>query len=173
MGYDGVSEHVRNVTLQRAILTKSQSLQMNAFIITDPIDATLRDVIHMVNEDARKGDYLLDIHFNPNINATGTEVFVHPETSRKNKAIATDIVYETSRMMSIPIRRATKRRDYKYPVESHVGRLAIIEDTVIPAILWEVCFLNQNDLTRLTTYTHNQLARMIPDIYMKQVKRMR
>jgi N-acetylmuramoyl-L-alanine amidase len=94
-------------------------------------------------------DSILDIHFNANmIGATGVEAIVHPNTSEENKQLAASMVYVLSGIIEIPIRRREPDRDYIFPSETPRGTLAMIDQTKAPAIIIEVCFLNENDMSK-------------------------
>lgn len=172
LAHTGMTEHFYNVNFQSKIVRAYRTL--GKFASINPVqgstvvmdgDKGLSDVIRTINETSKRGDYCLSIHFNPDWQgATGTEVFVHPATTQRNKNIATYIVNRGSKIMGIPVRMTTSRRDYKYPSESFLGSLAIIERVKIPVILWEVCFLNENDLWRFTAREFT-LAHMVVDAY--------
>ncbi len=144
LAYNGRYEHHYNLDLQRRVFTLNPE-----GIITDCEWKNLGRLINWINQTAKRGDRLVDIHFNFNHpTATGTEVFIHPYTNQRNKNSATFMVRSASEILDIPIRRANNRRDYKYPSESAIGSLGIIERTRIPAILFEPCFLNQHDMEK-------------------------
>ncbi len=143
LAYDGLYEHHYTLDLQHRIRL------MDNTIVMDCEWNSLTRVIRWVNGIAHLHSHLIDIHFNNNNpNASGTEVFVHPHTSRENKLRADRIAQQISKTLDIPLRRWSPGRDHKYPSESARGRLGIIERTKLPAILVEVCFLNSSDMQK-------------------------
>jgi len=152
IAYNGKTEHSYNAGLQARIIEGAKTyIAYSGTSITPETDdenKTLHQVIHRVNREARPGDAGVDIHFNFDFPATGTEIFIHPYTNDKNKRRAVFIVNEISNVLGIPLRRSVGNRDYKYPLESARKRLAILEDTSIPFTLPEICFMNQSDLSK-------------------------
>jgi len=150
-GYDGVYEHTRTSALQSRIIDKTESyLALTGTcmeILTDNDKHSLSRVINIINKEATGPG--CDIHFNNNYEgATGIEVFVSRKALEETKNRATWIVNEGGSILDIPVRQAVASRDYKYPDESHLGSLAIIEQTKVDMILIEVCFLNDIDLPK-------------------------
>lgn len=153
LGYDGIYEHERNVDLQRHVtgdLSSVTCLQGTSMEILndddDKSNAAVRSWIDINRTPMSRG---CDIHFNNNNPAaTGTEIVISPHTSIENRRRAIWMANNLSRAMEIPLRRRDPRRDYIFPHETFVGRLPIIEDTAIPMILIEVCFLNDRDLPK-------------------------
>jgi len=169
--YNGKYEHDYTTRLQKLIAKERHVCEFEGSLIKDQDDQSLNQVIRMINEQAGKRDYGLDIHFNPNLEgASGTEVFVHANTTRKNKRIATELAEVTSDLLEIPLRRGSGKRVYKYPWESHPGRLGIIDKTNIPMILWEVCFLTKQDMEKFFQ-NERELAWRVTSIYGRHFKR--
>ena len=144
IAYNGETEHSYNVDLQNLIVSKQQaaiSLTGSSMVpVTDNEELCLRSVINLIN-NTRCAAYGLDIHFNNNNpQATGIEVFIHPNTTANNRMRADYMVKGLANIMRI------RNRGVKHPAQSARKRLAIIEETNIPMILVEVCFLNMNDL---------------------------
>ncbi len=166
--YNGSYEHDYTTMLQRYIVREHINRYVESGrgdIVTDDEKLSLSRVIEYVNANAKRGDYGIDLHFNNNNpHATGTEGFVSPHTTEKNKQIATNILLQTSKIVNIPLRRYVPQRAYKYPEESHLGRLAIIQDTKIPFFLYEGCFLNETDLSKFIACM-KQIAGVILDNY--------
>jgi len=155
IGYDGISEHFRNVHLQEKIIHGVEGYRIIAvngtsvIVNTDSQEHSLRRSIDLINRSAGKDDVGSDLHFNFNHpTATGFEIIIHPYTTEENKRRAIYIANEVSGLLDIPLRRRCLRRDYIFPSETPRGRIAIIEDTVIPFVLPEFCFLNQHDLIK-------------------------
>jgi len=155
VAYNGKTEYEYNTELQDRLLTGDD--------VVTGYNGLLSHKISWVNQISKPRDMLLEIHFNHNHpTATGTEVFIHPLTTGKNKGVAIRMVNNISEAINIPIRRFRHSRDYKYPKESERGSLGIIEKTSIPAILIEVCFLNQIDLRK---YDPEKVADAITESY--------
>lgn len=163
VAYNGRYEHYYTSELQRLVY-KTPIAEETTFAL-DAEDDTLTKTVQWVNETFEPGDMLVDIHFNHNHpSATGTEVFVHPRTSGENKDIADSMVQKISEVVGIPVRRTVPDRDHKYPEDSAVGSLAIIENTNLPAILLEVCFMNPQDLEKYEQ-VKQQVAEVILESY--------
>lgn len=163
IAYDGTTEHDLNVELQSmivggfndSVIFQGSSMQP----ITDDEHLCLRSVINLIN-GTRRAEYGLDIHFNNNNpNASGVEAFVHPNTMINNRLRAQFLVDNISEILGI------SNRGVKAPSQSALGSLAIIEQTKIPMILLEVCFLNNRDLP-LYRQKKSQIANMIKDAMM-------
>ena len=168
--YNGIYEHTYTMMYQRCLAREHVIQELEGSVLLDPDHLALRDVIEEINSQAMPGDYGLDIHFNNNNpQATGIEVFVHPQTTRANKQLASKLVRGVSNIINIPVRRYHGHRDYKYPAESNPGRLAIIEDTNIPFILVEYCFLNETDLPKFLGRT-KQVAAFNMHLYKEKFK---
>ena len=152
IAYDGTTEHSLNVELQSMIAQgqrDSVALTGSSMVpVTDHEELCLRSVINLINA-TRGASYGLDIHFNNNNPAAfGVEAFIHPNTIENNRRRAIYICDGLSLIMGIP------NRGIKFPAQSHLGTLAIIEQTNIPMILIEVSFTNKKDLT---AYRKNKL----------------
>lgn len=165
LAYNGRGEHSYTQEQQNLISAKWPVMEMEGSAVLDNDSMSLSRVIEAVNGNSKRGDYGIDLHFNNNNpEATGVEIFVSPRTTQVNRKIATDIVNGVSGILKIPVRRWVGRRDYKYPTESPRGRLGIIEQTKIPIVLLETCFLNSHDLTRYEA-KKNDVAELIIEVY--------
>ena len=156
--YNGKYEHDYTRGLQQRVTKYAPSFWN---VREECENMALRDVINFVGEHG----YGIDIHFNNNNPlATGVEVFVNPHTSAKNKLIASLMVSKVANVLGLPVRRIQSNRSYKYSHESHRGRLAIVDNTKIPFILLEVCFLNAHDLP-IYEQTKDEVAKAIIEAY--------
>ncbi len=166
LAYDGKYEHYYTRDLQRKVFNICNMLSgYKMYVVKSPTTSSLPERIEWVNRTAQKGDRLIDIHFNYNHpTATGTEVFVHPDTTEENKRTATILVQQVGELLGIPVRRSTPDRAYKYDTESQHDTLGIIRRTRIPAILLEVCFMNEGDLHKYKG-KEPQVAAAILDTY--------
>ena len=168
--YNGLYEHHYTLRAQGLMQQKHCMLQMEGSIMEDNRDQSLSQVIQFINDNSRPGDYGIDIHFNNNNpHATGSEGFLHPNTGRTNRKIASSIIRQGAEIIGIPVRRYLAKRDYKYPEESFLGSLAIIEKTRIPFFLYEPCFLNEKDLTKYLK-VERQVWRMVIETYEENLK---
>ena len=149
--YNGLYEHHYTTLVQSEMIKLCQA--QNIPCKTDSETMPLSQVVNWIDTTIEQDWHVLDIHFNyANPNATGVEVFVDPNTTEQNKAIASRMVHNFSKEFGYPIRRMESNRDYKYPAESARGQLAmfegiLIEQTKPPVILIECCFLNEQDLS--------------------------
>ena len=163
IAYDGTTEHELNVELQSMITSEFKDCVALQGSSMQPMmeneELCLRSVINLINS-TRGAAYGLDIHFNNNNpNASGVEAFVHPNTMINNRLRAQFLVDNISEILVI------RNRGVKPPSESGLGNLAIIEQTKIPMILIEVCFLNNRDLP-LYRQKKSQIAKMIKEAMM-------
>ena len=171
LAYNGVYEHHYTSEAQRLLAQKHTIIQMEGSVILDQEDLILSEVIRYINGNARPEDYGIDIHFNNNNpRASGSEGFVSPYTTRTNRVIASTIITEGAKILNIPVRRWIPQRDYKYPTESHLGKLAIIEQTKIPFFLYEPCFLNDRDLPKYESMKR-KIWWMVIETYKERFKR--
>lgn len=150
IAYDRTDEHSHTKILQRMIVSLRSEAALydgsSMMPVTDHEELSLRSVINLINANSSL-NRAIDIHFNYNHpTATGTEVIVHPHTTYENKILASEIVKGIASILNISHRKRKKDRDYIFPSETPRKRLAIIEQTNIPVILIEVCFLNSIDL---------------------------
>ncbi len=170
LAYNGAHEHFYTKEAQRLLAHNHNVIQMEGTVMMDDSDMRLGEVIDYINTNAKRGDYGIDIHFNNNNpRATGVEGFVSPHTTAVNKRIVTLMVNGISRLINVPVRRYVGRRDYKYPAESFLGKLAIIEKTRIPFILIEPVFLNESDLPKYLA-KKREIWRLVAEIYKGNIK---
>jgi N-acetylmuramoyl-L-alanine amidase len=151
--YTKKSECDYTIELQKLVAEQIKNSECLNGTVIDPItdkdQMSNYEVRQMINTYATKDSIGIDIHFNDNNpDATGTEVIVSKKTTEQNKERAKRIVRKVSSCLGIPLRKRVPERDYIYPSETFVGKLAILDDTKIPMILLEVCFLNENDLPK-------------------------
>lgn len=151
LGYDGVYEHTRTSALQTRVVDKVENyIAITGScmqILTDDENKNLSRVINLINTHATGPG--CDIHFNNNFEgATGIEAIVSKNASNETKRRVEFMVNEGSNILGIPVRRRVPSRDYIYPEETFLGRLAIIDQTKVEMIVFEVCFLNNIDLPK-------------------------
>lgn len=152
LGYDGTYEHVRTTDLQRRIANKLRDYSVG--VMVDDETMPLSSVVSWINKNIKNGWLIIDLHFNNNFpGATGTEIFVAENSEPWLLEIAERMVEAVAKAQGIRVRTADGGRKYKFPKESARGTLAIIEKTILeetnpPAILVEVCFLNNIDLPK-------------------------
>jgi N-acetylmuramoyl-L-alanine amidase len=169
--YNNKSEHTYTTELQQLVadnIKNSECLNgtsMNP--ITEKEFMSNYDVRQMINTYATSDSIGIDIHFNDNNpKATGTEVIVSEKTSMENMERAARIGNKVAKCLGIPLRKRVPQRDYIYPSETFVGKLAILDNTKIPMILLEVCFLNEKDLPKYESNKH-KVAEIIAKELMK------
>ena len=163
IAYNGTTEHHYTQELQRLISGRYTGIK-----VLDNERQSLAEVVMEVNGNSRPGDVGIDLHFNNNNReATGTEVFIYNLAEQQTRDIATEMVNGIARMLNLHVRRHVMSRDYKYPTD--LGRnLAIINNTNIPFLLLEVCFLNEFDLPKYISFKR-KVAQLIADIYTKHL----
>ena len=157
IAYNGITEYSCNKYIVSRVMLwleyfgkKGVSFEGSAMQVTSiEQNIALRESIKNINLQPN-GSRFLSIHFNNNFTgATGTECFIHPNTNQYNRRRATWMVNQVSELIGIPVRRYNNHRDYKYPTESFLKRLAILDQTKHPGILYEVSFLNKNDMDKV------------------------
>lgn len=153
--YNGRFEHDYTTAVQIELVKLCQA--QNIPYKEDSEHMPLSQVVNWIDTNIKEGWHVLDIHFNyAHPTASGVEVFVDPNTSEQNKAIASRMVHNFNTEFGYRIRRIENDRDYKYPSESARGQLAmfegiLIEQTKPPVLLIECCFLNEKDLSVFDT----------------------
>ena len=134
-------------------------------VMQDPNDANLLHTINWANQHGTAKDLLVDLHFDWNApGVSGTTAYITPATSAHNRLFAIELANVCAKSMGIPV------FGIKLDTESSRKRLGILRDTVMPAVLLEVCFLNEGDLT---AYRKNkaQLAQNLAACIVKELKR--
>ena len=166
--WNGSYEHDYTQRAQKWLSYKHRVVQLDGSVMLDEDNLSLREVIEFINQNAKRGDYGIDIHFNNNNPAaTGTEGFVSPKTTKVNKKIATEVIQNGSDIMGLPVRRYLSNRTYKYP--SDINRtLGIIKYTKIPMFLYEVCFLTGRDMAKYLP-VEKDVWRMVAEVYKKHI----
>lgn len=148
--YKGDYEHDYTTLVQREIHKELKKYAVE--VLLDDEKKNLTQIVSWANVHIKPGWVIIDIHFNNNIpSASGTEVFIHDKSSVWVRRTASRMANNLSVDQGIPLRRYLHSRDYKYPQESFIGQLGIVErvlidNAVAPVFLPEICFLNQRDL---------------------------
>lgn len=120
--------------------------------------------IKRMNAESKEQDISLSIHFNAATpKATGTECFIpHRHTDEENK-IAKRISIDTATALGI------KNRGVKFSGDSARGGL-YIDQLTETNVLWEVCFItNEQDMAAYTK-NKNSLASIIANILIEHHK---
>lgn len=161
IAYNGITEHEYNVRLQHRMFNMLKPYSVD--VVMDSKTDTLSEIVKNINNFARQGWVVLDIHHNNNNpDATGCEVFVNEFTTPANKNIATAMAKNVSNAINVPLRVSNNYRKFKYSTESNVKSLYIVDKTIIPAILIEPIFLNERDLAK---YDEVLVAKALIDAY--------
>jgi len=163
IAYNGKTEHEYTTELQRLIVSGVKDCEVlqgtSMEVLTESEISSNYQVRQMINTYGVKGSRGIDIHFNNNNpKATGTEVIVSEKTSQENKLRASRIVKRISDCLGIRHRRRIAGQDYIHPKDTAVKVLPILDDTKIPMILIEVCFLNEHDLPKYEAKKHEVAA---------------
>ncbi len=172
VAYDGTTEAELTHNLRETVVLMLEQMSQSTLSLNgtrvDVIEDNDRDKLLQTVRQVNKYPKAIgiDLHFNYNHpSASGVEVFVSPQTSEKNKQRATKLVHKVAQAMGLPIRKRVQTRDYMFSNESQHPRLAILDDTIPPMMLLEVCFLNQKDLTRYRANI-NEVAKAIAETLM-------
>lgn len=111
-------------------------------VITDKDDERLGDYLKRIQTGS--GSVVLEFHFDAATSdkATGTTALVGDDSDRLDKAFAKELVEATSSILGI------KNRDVLSEKDSHRGRLGLMREQGIVALL-ELCFItNIEDLVK-------------------------
>jgi N-acetylmuramoyl-L-alanine amidase len=161
IAYNGKTEHEYTQEMQRLIVERCPD---KWDVVTDNEDESLTDIVSRIGREGVG----IDIHFNNNnITATGIEVFISNKSHEVTKDVASKLVMGISRASGFRVRRMFADRDYKFSHESNRGKLAIVDNTKIPFILIEVCFLNKKDLA-----VYEEKKNDIADAIVRAIGRM-
>jgi N-acetylmuramoyl-L-alanine amidase len=148
--YKNFKENMLTIELRQLIVNNLIKKGFKQGIFVDNDNLSYVDTIKWINTISTKNDYLIDIHFNAGpTNASGSEVFFDARITDKNRIkIAEDISKVMADTLKIPNRKA------KPDTLTQHKRIGILRDTYPKAYLIEVCFLNENDLSK---YEKNKL----------------
>ena len=144
IAYDGTTEAELTAQLRDDVCRKlDNAIMFNGTSIKDKNSESLIQTIQQINARADNSDFILDIHFNYNAsNAYGTEVFYYAGTSLTNMNRGMAISSVVAHSIGVP------DRGVKPDTQAAVGSLGILRYTPCPALLLEVCFMNERDLTK-------------------------
>jgi N-acetylmuramoyl-L-alanine amidase len=137
--FDGLPEHQ---FVKRFVLKLGEKLQEKGFndFLINPTNTNLLGIINWVNKNSTNKDWLIDFHTNHNEpRASGTELFVVPNLTKKRLEIYSKFLEEVSAILEIP------NRGIKLDTSTRHGRLGILRDTNAKAFLWEMIFGNSRD----------------------------
>jgi N-acetylmuramoyl-L-alanine amidase len=131
-----------SLTIELRDLIADYWIKTNIPVIRDYDGDILTVVLDKVNQNIKKEDFLIDIHFNAfNKKATGVEILTPNLSSKQSDRVAISMSKELSEIMGIPNRGIKKESD------SARGRIAILRG-IGNRILLEVCFIdNDSDLS--------------------------
>lgn len=142
VGASGNNFHEGNLTFELRNLIKVELESKGVKVITDNDKWNLSDVITNFKSWIKPTEIIMDIHFNASTSliATGTEVLIPMNPTKKEINISNEIVKTISNILQIP------NRGIKTELQSARGKLGFMR---IPAenILIEVCFIsNKRDM---------------------------
>lgn len=109
-------------------------------------------VISWINRLFSPESVLIEIHFNASGYdlANGTECFIQKEATELEFTLAHKICNVTSLNINV------KNRGVKVPELSQHVTIGVLDKTKVHAVLWEVCFLsNQQDVVKYQKYKDN------------------
>lgn len=124
------------------------------------------NVIRWVNQESDENDFLIEIHFNAvdNPAPSGVECFVQPDCTDFELQTAKTICEATARVLGIP------DRGVKTPNLSHHPTIGILQRTKVQAILWEVCFMSNQDDVRAYREKQAELVKEVATIILNACK---
>jgi N-acetylmuramoyl-L-alanine amidase len=161
--WNSLFEHHYTSEMQELMGYQHRIEKLEGTVVFDARDLSLRQVITYIRDNYKPGDMVLDIHFNNNNpQATGTEILIDPRAGEKLRKIAAEIARGTSRITGLRLRQHVPQRVYKYPQDlgRHLAMLHDLAEAKIPAMIWEICFLNRQDMA-LYEPKKIDLARMV------------
>lgn len=137
---------MRNLTVEE--LKKDTYLK----ITTDKDDERLADYLKRIQTGS--GSVVLEYHFDAseNSSATGTTVLIGNDSDRLDKAFAKELVDKTAEVLKI------KNRGVKTEADSHRGKLGLMREQGIVALL-EICFISNKDDIKSFQNNKKQLAK--------------
>jgi N-acetylmuramoyl-L-alanine amidase len=147
-------------------LISNRLREMGHTVYNDLDDMPLRGVVAWIRRQFTGRDILLEIHFNAGPpKARGTEVFISNYASNQTLGVANLIAGIIPSITDHYI----YLRGVKQPGQSQHKRLAILDDTPTIAVLWEICFItNQDEVlvyqkikNRIAEYTANILSSLV------------
>lgn len=142
VAYDGTREATLTARLRDLVAARLDNclcLEGSTELDRDSLD--LARTIQAISAKAGPEDFVLDLHFNHNAPAaSGSEVFHFVGTSPINIARARTLSKAVAQALALP------DRGPKPDTESAPGSLGILRYTPCPALLLEVCFLNERNL---------------------------
>lgn len=159
----GTQENIETIKLRDAVVSICKSIGIK--VITDNDSETLGQYLDRIKTG--DGSVVVEFHFDASGTgkATGATSIVGSDADRLDKAFAKELVDVTSSTIGI------KNRGVISEADSHRGRLGLMREQGIVALL-EVCFIdNQNDINLYRenfSYLALQIAKVI-DKYEKMV----
>ena len=164
MLHNELDKQIQGVTFP--ILVETKNLQK--FKVSGPDSMkNLSDFVKECNTDINL-DLIIDIHTNASEVTTnnGTETFVSPKTSSKNRNFATNVntlICDTLK---------TFNRGVKNSNQSQYRKLAVLDDTNAPAILIELFYANNN--SDLEKYNANKklLSEKLTELIINHLKQL-
>jgi len=156
--YNGRQENKETMVFRNLLTTELRFLGVK--FITDDDNETNREYQARINPG--KGSVILDIHFNAGgPAASGTECFIANDASAHSQEMAKEICNTASSVMGI------KNRGVKTEGQSQHNKIGILHQGAGTSVLWEICFIsNQDDMAK---YDQNRgkLAKEIAKICKK------
>ena len=117
-------------------------------VLRDRDDASLSEVVGMVNGSLCKEDICVDIHFNAfDGSASGVEVLVPSVCTDVEVGLGAGLAGLTSRVLGI------RNRGVRSEGSGRHSRLAMLSDVRCESVVWEVCFCdNALDASRYASH---------------------
>lgn len=153
-----------NIEIGHLIIDHMINVSSGIAIAHDNPAEDLKSVVSRIkklNAESKEHDISLSIHFNSaNPKATGTECFVPYRHTEDESKLAKDISSNTASILEM------KNRGLKFSTDSARGGLYIDQLTEVN-VLWEVCFLSNEDDMASYEKRKRKLATSIGDILIK------
>lgn len=157
IGYDGTKESQLTQVLRNGVWHHLWKWGKGIDAVRDLDAWSLPKAVAYLRKNAKPNDLLVEFHFNHNHpTASGTEAFVHRNTSPENAQLASKMTSALASIMGIP------DRGVKTEEQSARGRIGILHAPP-RVILLEVCFLNHIDLPRYAQH-QGEVAKAIADL---------
>jgi len=153
----GTQENLETIKFRDIVVKLCKDMGLK--VITDDDHETLKEYLDRIKSG--DGSVVVEFHFDASgSNATGTTCLVGNDADRLDKSFAQELVNASADILKI------KNRGVVSESESHRGRLGLMREQGIVALL-EICFIdNQSDMTAYRNNTY-ALASQIATIIQK------
>ena len=133
-------------------------------VINDGPQETLREYLARIKPGP--ASVVLEYHFDAAANATGTSTLVGDNSGKTSQNMAAELTKSTSDILGIKLRDGGDGDMIIFEKDSHRGRLGLMREKGIVALL-ELCFISNPDDLKAYDANKEVLAGKIADILIK------